>query len=356
MSNGLVSYLELLIVSGAAWALTGVLRRYAIHRSVIDVPNERSSHDVPTPRGGGLSVAVVFTQVLVLLFVLGRIHKEFLVALAGGGAFVAAIGFWDDHTDLSKTLRLIMQLGAAIWAVMWLGGAPALPLGSQGVQLGLLGSLIGVISIVWMINLFNFMDGIDAIASIETITVSIGAAIILFAAGNTPLTYVLLALAAATTGFLIWNWPPARIFMGDGGSSYIGFALATLAIATSHAGGINLWSWLILLAVFVVDATVTLLVRMLRRERWLEAHRTHAYQNAARAVGNHLPVSLLTGVINLFWLFPLAVRRMRFRSAISPSCLYPISGRHRMSMMMRFALSGGRHSKMRDWMSWSEKP
>jgi len=301
-----VPYLVLLIVFGTAWGMTGVLRRYAIHRSVIDIPNERSSHDVPTPTGGGLAVAVVFTLVLVLLFLAGHIEREFLIALGGGGVFVAAVGFWDDHADLSKTLRLTMQLAAAIWAVMWLGGVPAIPLGSRTVQLGVLGIVIGVISIVWMINLFNFMDGIDAIASIETITVSIAAATILFTAGNAPFSYVLLVLAAATTGFLIWNWPPARIFMGDGGSSYIGFALAAAAIATSHAGGINLWSWLILLAVFIVDATITLVVRMVRRERWYEAHRTHAYQHAARAAGSHLPVSLLIGAINLFWLLPLA--------------------------------------------------
>jgi Fuc2NAc and GlcNAc transferase len=306
VSNRLVQCLLLLLVFGAAWALTGVLRRYAIRRSVIDIPNERSSHDVPTPRGGGLSVAVALTLVLVLMFLSGRIEKEPLLALGGGGVFVAAIGFWDDHADLSKTLRLTMQFAAAIWAVMWLGGVPAIPLGSQVVQLGLPGVVIGVISIVWMINLFNFMDGIDAIAGMETITVSIAAAIILLAAGDAPFTFALLALAAAATGFLIWNWPPAKIFMGDGGSSYIGFALAVAAIATSHGGGINLWSWLILLTVFVVDATVTLVVRMLRRERWYEAHRTHAYQHAARTVGSHLPVSLLVGAINLFWLFPLA--------------------------------------------------
>jgi Fuc2NAc and GlcNAc transferase len=157
-----------------------------------------------------------------------------------------------------------------------------------------------------MINLFNFMDGIDAIASVETICVSSAAATILFVAGDAPFSYVLLVLAAATTGFLFWNWPPAKIFMGDGGSSYIGFTIAAVAMATSDAGGINLWSWLILLAVFVVDATVTLVVRMLRRDRWYEPHRTHAYQHAARAVGSHLPISLLTGAIDLFWLFPLA--------------------------------------------------
>lgn len=306
MSDGLVRYLVLLIVFGTAWGLTGVLRRYAIRRSVIDIPNERSSHDVPTPTGGGLAVAVVFTLALVLLFLAGHIEREFLIALGGGGVFVAAVGFWDDHADLSKTLRLTMQLAAAIWAVMWLGGVPPIPLGLQTVQLGLLGVVIGVISIVWMINLFNFMDGIDAIASVETISVSIAAATILLAAGNAPFSYVLLVLAAATTGFLMWNWPPAKIFMGDAGSSYIGFTIAAAAIATSDAGGINLWSWLILLAVFVVDATVTLVVRMLRRERWYEAHRTHAYQHAARTIGSHLPVSLSTGAITLFWLFPLA--------------------------------------------------
>ena len=157
--------------------------------------------------------------------------------------------------------------------MMWLGDLPSIPLGSRAVQLGLLGILIGVISIVWMINLFNFMDGIDAIASIETISVSMAAATILLAAGNAPFSYLLLVLAATTTGFLVWNWPPARIFMGDAGSSYIGFTIAAVAIATSETAGINLWCWLILLGVFVVDATVTLVVRVLRRDRWYEAHR-----------------------------------------------------------------------------------
>jgi Fuc2NAc and GlcNAc transferase len=116
-----------------------------------------------------------------------------------------------------------------------------------------------------------------------------------------------LALAAATTGFFFWNFPPARIFMGDAGSGFLGMMLGVLSLQAAWAAPQLLWSWLILLGVFVVDATVTLVCRTLRGERVYEAHRSHAYQHAARRAGRHLPVTLATAAINVLWLFPIAL-------------------------------------------------
>jgi Fuc2NAc and GlcNAc transferase len=238
--------------------------------------------------------------------VLGIVGKHEVLAMAISGIVVAAVGFWDDHANLSRKLRLLVQVGASAWALYWLGGLPVIVFGPVEVEGGLFGAVISVVAVTWLINLFNFMDGIDAIASLEAITVSLGAGLILWWNGSPTEAYWVVLLAAATLGFLFWNWPPAKIFMGDAGSGFLGFTLGVLAIATSQSELINLWAWLILLGVFFVDATVTLVTRMLRRDRWYEAHRSHAYQHAARALGSHLPVSMGVAIVNIMWLLPLA--------------------------------------------------
>jgi Fuc2NAc and GlcNAc transferase len=290
----------------SAWALTALLRAYAMRGQLMDTPNPRSSHTVPTPRGGGLAIVVAFIVGSVALVLSGDLGLRFFTAIAIGGLVVGAIGFWDDHADLSRKLRLVVQIVASVWAVYWLGGVPGIALGSIELDGGFIGAVVAVLVLVWVTNLYNFMDGIDAIASLEAITVSLGAASVLWWNGAIAETLWLVLLASATLGFLFWNWPPAKIFMGDVGSGFLGFTLGVLAIATSHSGAINLWAWLILLGVFLADSTVTLLTRMMRKDRWYEAHRSHAYQHAARLLGSHLPVSATVAVINLLWLLPLA--------------------------------------------------
>jgi Fuc2NAc and GlcNAc transferase len=162
-----------------------------------------------------------------------------------------------------------------------------------------------MVYIVWMINLTNFMDGIDGIASVETVTVSL-AGMCLCVAASCVASPVAGVLAAATLGFLIWNWPPAKIFMGDAGSGFLGGMLAVLSLQAARTSPALFWGWVILLGVFVVDATITLLRRMVRGEPVHEAHRSHAYQRAAIRYGGHRPVTLAIGAINLCWLFPLA--------------------------------------------------
>jgi len=158
-----------------------------------------------------------------------------------------------------------------------------------------------------MLNLYNFMDGIDGIASVEAISACLGACLLYWLTGFDSLIWLPMLLAAAVLGFLFWNFPPARIFMGDAGSGFLGIILGILSVQAAWASSQLLWSWLILLGVFVVDATYTLIRRLLRGDRVYEAHRSHAYQFASRRFGRHLPVTLFVAAVNLFWLLPISV-------------------------------------------------
>ncbi|WP_317623025.1 MraY family glycosyltransferase [Thiohalorhabdus denitrificans] len=272
----------------------------------MDIPNARSSHDVPTPRGGGLAVVAVTLVGLPASTLLVPFSFSSLAALWIGGAAVAAIGWLDDRQDLPARWRLLVHLLAGAWVVAWAGGAPALPLPGLEWDWGVLGSVVLVLFIGWVLNLYNFMDGIDGIAGVEALTVAGTAAVLLGWLGAPGWASVSGLIAAASLGFLLWNWPPAKIFMGDAGSGFLGFALAALAVLTWAEAGLTFWAWLILLGAFIVDASLTLARRMLRGERFYEAHRSHAYQHAARQFGSHQPVTVAVGVINLLWLAPLA--------------------------------------------------
>jgi len=291
---------------GVSCLLTWGLRRYALARHLMDIPNGRSSHTVPTPRGGGVAIVLSFLLAVLLLAVAGGLAWPITWALLGAGSGVAVLGFLDDHGHIAARWRLLGHFAAAIWALFWLGGLPPLNLFGSSVDLGWLGHGLAAIYLVWLLNLYNFMDGIDGIASVEAICVGLGGASLYGLLGAEEL-FVLLLLAAAVAGFLLWNFPPARIFMGDAGSGFLGIALGVLSLQAAWVAPQLLWSWLILLGVFIVDATFTLLHRLLRGDKVYEAHCSHAYQYASRRFGRHLPVTLVVGAINLLWLLPIAL-------------------------------------------------
>lgn len=288
-----------------SFILTWLTIRFARQRQLLDFPNERSSHDRPVPRGGGIAVVLTFMAGMIGLGLSGIADARLLMVVLGGGGLVAFVGLVDDYRNVPVTRRLILQFLAAGWAVYWSGGVPEEIL--PGAPLMLV-NFLGVISIVWLINLFNFMDGIDGIASIETATVCLGG-ILLYVLGTDGETVWIFPamLLAAVSGFVLWNFPPARIFLGDAGSGFLGFMMAVFCHQAAQFESAWFWAWLILLGVFIVDATLTLVRRMLRRQRLDEAHRTHAYQFASRKHGGHAPVSLAVGVINLAWLLPMAL-------------------------------------------------
>ena len=306
---------------------TGAVRAYALRRSLLDIPNSRSSHAAPLPRGGGIAIVLAFFLGALALSCLGIIDSAFSRALVGSTVGVALVGFLDDHRSLPTSVRFFVQLASAVFLVALIGGVPAANLANWGLHGTLAGVVIAVLVVVWSTNLFNFMDGIDGIAGSEAIFVAASAGFLNYCAGgNFGLTAVMICIAAATAGFLVWNWPPAKIFMGDVGSGFLGFVLAALGLAASRQGTLQLEVLGILGGVFLVDSTITLLRRLFRGERISQAHRTHAYQHLARRFRSHQVVTLGLWAVNALWLFPwawYAVRRpdmicVAFFSALTP--------------------------------------
>ncbi|WP_414865269.1 MraY family glycosyltransferase [Pseudomonas sp. IT-P12] len=293
-------------VAVLSFILTGSLRRYALARSIIDIPNERSSHTIPTPRGGGVAIVVTFLATLPIFGASGLVAWPQLIAIGVAGALVAIIGFMDDHGHIAARWRLLGHFGASLWALAWLGGFPPITLFGTDINLYWFGHFLAAIYLVWLLNLYNFMDGIDGIASVEALCVCLSICLLYGLSGASTLIWGPLILGVAVIGFLYWNFPPARIFMGDAGSGFLGMALGVLSLQAAWESSDLFWAWVILLGVFIVDATFTLVRRLLRGDKVYEAHRSHAYQFASRRYGGHLPVTLTVGAINLFWLLPVA--------------------------------------------------
>lgn len=293
-------------VFALALALTGLLRRYALARRMIDIPNARSSHTIPTPRGGGVAIVISFLVALLVLASVGKLSFPVTYALVGSGCGVAVLGFLDDHGHIAARWRLLGHFSASIWALFWLGGLPPITFLGNTFNLVWIGHIFAAFYLVWMLNLYNFMDGIDGIASVEALCACLGACLIYWKLDFESLLWPPLLLSMAVIGFLCWNFPPAKIFMGDAGSGFLGFTLAGLSLQAAWNDSRLLWVWLILLGVFIVDATFTLVRRLLRGDRVYEAHRSHGYQFASRKFGSHLPVTLGVVAINILWLFPIA--------------------------------------------------
>lgn len=283
------------------------MRRYALAKNIMDHPNHRSSHVVPTPRGGGLAFVITFLITIPIATCFSLITLHECLALTIGGSLIAALGFYDDHCNLSARVRLLGHFIASSLAIYWMGGMPSIFFLGMTLPSHLLLDGLVVIYLVWLLNLYNFMDGIDGLASIEAVSVCLVAALIYWLNGDNNLMALPLGLGACVGGFLFWNFPPARIFMGDAGSGFLGFVLGVLSIQAAYVNCAYFWCWLILLGVFIVDATYTLLARAVRGAKVHEAHRSHAYQKAATLFGRHLPITLIVCMINVFWLGPIAL-------------------------------------------------
>jgi Fuc2NAc and GlcNAc transferase len=281
-----------------SWLLASRVRLYALDR-LLDIPNERSSHSAPTPRGGGLAIAVTALGGIIIAAMLHWIEWDLAIALAGGGTMIATVGWIDDHRDLPALTRFAVQFMSAAWGLFWVGGLPSLSVGFASVPLGLVGTILGVVGIVWAINLYTFVDGIDGLAAGEAISTGVIGGLILIAMGQTGLAMVSFLIAAANAGFLPLNWAPAKLFMGDVGSGMLGYLFAVLAIASENAGAVPLLIWVLLLGAFVFDATVTLCRRIAHGERWYHAHHSHAYQRMVQAGRSHAQVSATILIINL---------------------------------------------------------
>jgi Fuc2NAc and GlcNAc transferase len=314
MSPRMLLWLLIAVVFALSLFGTALQRRYSLRQGLIDLPNERSSHTVPTPRSGGAAIVIATLLGLLVINRLRMLDDSLCLAMMGGGTAIAIIGYLDDRFTLSALPRLIVHLAAASWLLFCLGGLPALSFGGAPVNLGWTGNILGVAAIVWVINLFNFMDGIDGFAASEAIFVAVAAAVLMRVGPAPPeLLPAALVFAAACAGFLFWNWSPAKIFMGDVGSGFLGFVVASLGLGAARAQPEAAVVFLILGGVFFVDATTTLVRRMLRGEHFYQAHRIHAYQWLARRLGSHRRIVVGLLAINIAWLIPCAMFALHSR-------------------------------------------
>lgn len=279
---------------------TGLYRRNAVAKSVLmDVPNDRSSHTVPTPRGGGIVFVAVWTALMAALAGGGLIPSGVALTLIPPALLAAAIGFADDILTLTASRRFLLQIVAALLFLWAIGGYPAMQAGPWLLDMGMAGGIFAVLWIVWSINLFNFMDGVDGIASVEAMMVLAAGGFFLAAGGGAVYGAAAFWAAAAVGGFLVWNLSKARIFMGDAGSYFLGFFIAALALLGERFFNVPLLLWVILYGVFWFDATATLLRRIVAGERWYAGHRSHAYQRLQQAGFSHGAVSGLTAMLNI---------------------------------------------------------
>ena len=258
---------------------TWLAREYAIRRELIDHPGERRSHDVPTPRGGGIAIVIAL---LVASCVLGWRNPQQIVLIAGfvtGLLLVAGVGMVDDHRPLSPWLRLGVQALSAV----------VLALAVAGTSGNLHTSLIAFVAVMVLTNVWNFMDGINGIAATQAALVAGG--LVLVVGGIWA--WVALALFAACLGFLPFNFPKARIFLGDVGSGALGYAIATLLVVSLMNGPLSTLLLLLPLSAFLADSGLTLLRRIVKRERWWTPHAQHAYQRWASRSGSHVAVTFM---------------------------------------------------------------
>ncbi len=300
---------------------TGVILKLAPLLGLVKLPTSRCSHVTPTPRGGGLSFVVSSLVTFSILYFSGLISGTVIPVILAGGTLIAALGFWDDLYNVPIRYRLGAQAAIIAASVYALSPLPALEFWGFKLDASWLTWGIATFALIWWLNLFNFMDGIDGMAGGEATSILVAVTLLISlktASFETADQTLMLLLAVSLLGFMTFNWPPAKIFMGDVGSTYLGFTLGMLALSSLSSGLLNLWVWLIIPAVFWVDATFTLLRRMIRRDCWYQAHQSHAYQRLSRFLeatqtGNparhraHRKVSLGTLCINLVWLFPLSV-------------------------------------------------
>lgn len=299
--------LLVLAAFGASFVLTGLVRRWALRIGLMDLPNERSSHLLAVPRGGGVAIVVVVIFAAILLYLADWMSTTAAMVWIVGGSLIAAVGFMDDRLGLSAKIRLAAHFGAAWLVANAVGGLPLSYAPLTSLTGGVIGMICAMLAVTWAINLFNFMDGTDGIAASQATFVAGGGALFcLLSNADKGVAAMSLTVGAASIGFMCWNMPKAKIFMGDIGSGFLGFALVQCAFASAVGGGPTLWTWLILHAAFLCDATVTLLVRLIRGEPVYAAHRQHAYQHLARRWNSHGRVLGAYSMINGLWCLPLA--------------------------------------------------
>lgn len=299
---------ELLLLVAALLATiagTRVFQSFAINRGIVANPNFRSLHQRPMPRGGGVVFSLVFLFSVTGLWLFTAMDRNLMWAIVFGGVVATVFGFVDDVFEIGIRAKLAVQSGLAAWVLFSVDGQPLLHLPGAPLFVDL---FLSWFALVWLMNLYNFMDGIDGMAASGATFLSLAAIVsLLLTGGDKGLMLVFGLLAVCSFGFVIFNWPPASIFMGDSGSLFLGYCFGALIAKTVAGGQISLWTWLIVFGYFAGDTSTTTVLRVLMLKRWYGAHRSNAYQNLARIWGSHLKVVRGVCLYHVLWIFPLAI-------------------------------------------------
>jgi UDP-N-acetylmuramyl pentapeptide phosphotransferase/UDP-N-acetylglucosamine-1-phosphate transferase len=271
-----------------SYALVFVILKWLRRKQILDIPNQRSSHSAPTPRGGGLAIVILTLAAALIYSLLSGSWHESLVYIPAASV-IAWLGWRDDVVNLSARLRIFVQSLVALLVIVFLGYFDSVTIPLLGeLRLGLAGIPITLLWIVGLTNAYNFMDGIDGIDGGTALAAGLGW---LLVTQSDFAFWVALALAASSLGFLGHNWSPARIFIGDVGSTFLGFSFALLPLFSASQGGSALLLGTLLLWAFIMDAGITFIRRGLKGERVFSAHRTHIYQRLVISGYSHAAIS-----------------------------------------------------------------
>ncbi len=291
------------IVASAVFSL--IYKKIAINYNIIAIKNHRTLHSLSTPRGGGIVFSLLSILAIFLIWWNWQLTQGLLLALVVGGFIATLFGFIDDVKNISAKIKLIIQLMLACWAVYCLYFGELLTFGLMPLYMII---PIVLFFMVWMMNAYNFMDGIDGMAASGAIFVSLALALALFLTeGPIEIIAIFILMASTVSGFILFNWPPATIFMGDAGSVFLGYIFGSLLLFTVFNNNISIWTWLTIFGYFFTDTAVTQIMRVLLVKKWYLAHRSHAYQNIARITGSHLKVTVGVVLYNLIWVLPLSM-------------------------------------------------
>ncbi|MDB6097202.1 MAG: glycosyl transferase family 4 [Francisellaceae bacterium] len=266
--------------------------------SLIDKPNQRSSHTVNTPRGAGIIFSMLWMIITIGLCKYGALSQKVLSQLIPGTFLMTLLGFRDDFKPLSTRFRFFVQILTAFGFCLSISSPFDFNLGFHHLSFGLLSLPLAVVGMVWSTNLYNFMDGLDGIAASEAVFIFGTASIIFCYNQQWSLGIVLAVLPILILGFLVWNWPQAKMFMGDSGSYFLGFLVGVFIILGYINFKLPLSVWMILYGAFWFDATITLIRRMINKQDWHSPHRLHAFQRINQLGWSHQKVLLSMIVLN----------------------------------------------------------
>ena len=299
-----IKYLIIPIIA-CSWIGVFLYKKYAIYTEIISNPNYRTLHESPIPRGGGIVFSLLFILAIFLIWRYLQLSNNLLLILGVGGGVASLFGFIDDIKNIRARTKLIIQLFLSGWVLYCLYLDSLFVINWMPIYIMIAACLFFMI---WMMNAYNFMDGVDGMAASGAVFASLTLALVLFLTGNSvELIPIFILIATTVSGFIIFNWPPATIFMGDAGSVFLGYIFGSLLIFTTLNGYLSIWNWLTVFGYFFADTTVTQIIRVILIKKWYSAHRSHAYQNFARITGSHLKVTRRVTLYNIIWILPIAI-------------------------------------------------